>query len=250
MEFEKDKLMRNINFLIKRKNIKIGELETELGVSTGYLSRLSKSDNDTVPNIDLIWKVAQKLEVSIDSLVGGDFDSSNDNLLFIINFLHSLIEDTDQHGCEWEKFSTYDKLQEKYGFSPLPMIKGKLMVLDKDGTSNKNQFESLYNTKINLATTEDNFCALVSSLGCLFLFRLETDEKESVYELYVVEDGMDEQVIPICSTLQNEGALEPTIKDLYNCFDRHERDIKISEEARKLITQYMNLRDPNKLPFD
>ena len=61
---------------------------------------------------------------------------------------------------------------------------------------------------------------------------------------------MDEQVIPICSTLQKEGALEPTIKDLYNCIDRHERDIKISEEARKLITQYMNLRDPNKLPFD
>ena len=39
MEFEKEKLMKNINFLIKRKNMKIGELEAELGVSTGYLSR-------------------------------------------------------------------------------------------------------------------------------------------------------------------------------------------------------------------
>ena len=181
MEFEKEKLMKNINFLIKRKNMKIGELEAELGVSTGYLSRISKHDNDSIPNIDLIWKVAQKLEVSIDSLVGGEFESSNDNLLFIVNFLHSLIEDTDQHECEWEKFSTYDKLQEKYGFSPLPMIKGKLLIIDEDATSNKRKFESLYNTKINLVTTEDNFCALVSRLGCLFLFRLETDEKKSVY---------------------------------------------------------------------
>ena len=77
--------------------MKIGSLETEIDISTGYLSRMSKEGNDTMPGIDLIWKLAQKLEVSVDSLVTGDFQRSNDNLFFIMRFLHTLETDTNLH---------------------------------------------------------------------------------------------------------------------------------------------------------
>lgn len=46
MEFDRARLMNNINTLIKDKNIKIGELENSIGISTGYLSKMSKADNE------------------------------------------------------------------------------------------------------------------------------------------------------------------------------------------------------------
>ena len=55
MEFDRARLMNNINTLIKDKNIKIGELENSIGISTGYLSKMSKADNESMPGIDLIW---------------------------------------------------------------------------------------------------------------------------------------------------------------------------------------------------
>ena len=84
MEFDRARLMNNINTLIKDKNIKIGELENSIGISTGYLSKMSKADNESMPGIDLIWKLAQKLGTSVDMLVGGDFGRSNDNLFQLI----------------------------------------------------------------------------------------------------------------------------------------------------------------------
>ena len=53
MEFDRARLMNNINTLIKDKNIKIGELENSIGISTGYLSKMSKADNESMPGIDM-----------------------------------------------------------------------------------------------------------------------------------------------------------------------------------------------------
>ena len=52
MEFDRARLMNNINTLIKDKNIKIGELENSIGISTGYLSKMSKADNESMPDME------------------------------------------------------------------------------------------------------------------------------------------------------------------------------------------------------
>ena len=48
MDYDKQKLMDNIYFLIQEREIKIGELENEIGVSTGYISRLNKNPESAV----------------------------------------------------------------------------------------------------------------------------------------------------------------------------------------------------------
>ena len=40
--FDKIKLLQNIRFLALQKGVKIGELESEAGVSVGYISRMLK----------------------------------------------------------------------------------------------------------------------------------------------------------------------------------------------------------------
>ena len=43
-EFNKKIMLDNISFLLNESGKKIGELETEAGVSTGYISRISKDE--------------------------------------------------------------------------------------------------------------------------------------------------------------------------------------------------------------
>lgn len=251
MEFDKNRLMNNINILIKNKNLKIGELENELGVSTGYLSRMSKSEKESAPSVDFICKLAAKLEVSIDSLVNGDFQHSNDNLYYMTRFLSSLTEDTDAHKFEWEKFTKYENLQEKYGFSDLPMMTKTLHVNMKEESSYW-KFLSTFDNRVEFKMSNINYCAMVSGLGVVLLLKLDAENSEAnktAYELYAIEESSEEQVIPICSTLQNDGAISPAILDLFNCIERHERDVKVSEEARSIIDRYLCRREPEELPF-
>ena len=247
MEFNRTRLMENINTLIKEKGLKIGEIETTVGISTGYLSKMTKTDNESMPGIDLIFKLAELLEVSVDALVGGDFNKSNDNLFFVMKFIQSLIEDTDIHKFTWEKFAVYNEVKEKYGLDELPMSTNTRNInLEKEISGYK--FRSLFSEIESLILTKENYIGFVDNLGIVLFFKLRHGD-EYEYELYVIDDNLEEKVISICSTLEGDGAVSPFMLDLYNCIIRHDRDIKVSETARNLMRRYMNNREIEELPF-
>lgn len=248
MEFDKMKLMNNINALIKDRGLKIGELESELKVSTGYLSRMSKPENETIPSVDFIWKLADKLQVSVDFLIDGDYTTATNNLEFMANFIHSLIKETDEMNMDWQRFSNPDKLVEEYVMPELPMVqKGMVMNID-DGECRKN-FSSLYRPKVKLTMGDENYNAFVPHLGGLLVFKLR-DEKtgKPVYEMYSA-DMEEDEIIPICSSLEGGKVVEVLMQDLYTCIWRHENDLKVSEEARRRIQMYMQYLEDT-LPFN
>ena len=55
MDFDRTKLMTNITVLIKERGMRIGELENRVGISAGYISKMTKADNESMPGIDLIY---------------------------------------------------------------------------------------------------------------------------------------------------------------------------------------------------
>ena len=255
MKFDKNRLMYNINCLIRDKGIKVGTFENEIGVSTGYLSRISKADNESVPGIDLIYKIAQKLEVSVDSLITGDFDKANDNVLYITKFISALTQDTDSQDIEWEKFKAIDEVSSRFGLPDIAIVKKEKALASWDN-SVKPVFHSYFEPDANLLLAEDNFLSFIEGIGTVLLFhlyRMEDDTKKiSVeVELYsligTANDG--DGLTPLCSTLVGDGALTPCLFDLYNCIDRHDRDIKVNNRARVLINSYMDQRKPENFPF-
>lgn len=253
MEFDRTKLMTNITALIKEKGLRIGELENKVGISAGYISKMTKAENESMPGIDLIFKLAQELEVSMEALICGDFNKSNDNLLFLIQFLHSLIEDINIHRDEWRQFTDYQMIREEYDFPALPMLTGTLEVnIEKKNSAFR--YVSEFRRDANLTVTKDNFYAFVSGIGPLVLFKLENhlpEGRKTELELYAINmDSSDEQVIPMCSSLDSDGEIAPYLMDLYNCLLRHSKDIQISEETRSLINGYLRSRDPSELPFN
>lgn len=254
MEFNRSRLMNNITTLIKEKNIKVGELESSIGISTGYLSKMTKPENESMPGIDLIYKLAQRLDVSVEALVNGDFNESNDNLLFLVKFLHFLQQDTDLHEIEWDFFREYEDLQEKYAFDDLPMLADRMEVVLNEGDS-AYKFKSQFSIDADLTMTKENFCGF-SSVGVILVFKLinrfPEGTEQTEYEVYAIEDrgGGEEPLVPICSSLDKNGKVKPYLADLYNCLLKHSKDLKLSEEARNLINKYINKREAEELPFN
>ncbi len=100
--FDNDIFFKNINYLLKTKGIKVGELESYAEVSTGYISRVRKEENSK-PGIDFIVKAAEKFGVSVDDLIGVDMEKLTNTEVYIISFLNKLIEDTHSEKLMWEK---------------------------------------------------------------------------------------------------------------------------------------------------
>ena len=103
-EFNKQLMLDNIAYLLKETGKKIGELETESGVSTGYISRISKEGN-TKPGIEFIMNVADSLNVSINTLLNVDLIAMTPNERYLLSFLKKLNKDTINDKLDWNRES-------------------------------------------------------------------------------------------------------------------------------------------------
>jgi len=103
-EFNKQLMLDNISFLLKESEKKIGELETEAGVSAGYISRISKEGN-TKPGIEFIMKVAYSLNTSIDTLLNVDLTEMTPTERYLVSFLEKLNKDTLDDKLDWNRES-------------------------------------------------------------------------------------------------------------------------------------------------
>ena len=103
-ELNKKRLFDNISYMLKKSGKKIGELETEAGVSSGYISRTSK-DNNTKPGIDFILKVAAILNVSVDTLLNVDLSRLTPTEQYLLSFLEKLTKDTLDDKLDWNRES-------------------------------------------------------------------------------------------------------------------------------------------------
>ena len=93
MEFDKKRCMSAIYAIAKEKGVKIGDLEKEANVSTGYLSKLNKEENTSSPSIELLLAVARVLGVTIDMLIYSEYEGLSSNERYMLKFLDKLINE-------------------------------------------------------------------------------------------------------------------------------------------------------------
>lgn len=103
-EFNKQLMLDNISFLLKEFGKKIGELETDAGVSPGYISRISKEGN-TKPGIEFIMKVADSLNTSMDTLLNVDLAELTPTERYLVSFLEKLNNNTLDDKLDWNRES-------------------------------------------------------------------------------------------------------------------------------------------------
>ena len=113
MEINVKIIINNIYYLAKTKKIKIGDLESFAGVSSGYLSKLSKEKVTTIPGTEVLYKISKKLGVTLDSLISIDYSSADPTELYIYKFIDRLIKKTDLMEIDWKMEST-EKIEKNH----------------------------------------------------------------------------------------------------------------------------------------
>ena len=103
-EFNKQRFYDNIEYLLKLRNMGVGEFETKAGVSTGYMAR-NKKDEKSRPGIEFIMAAAQVLGVSMDALLTLDLNDLNPTEQYLLDFFCKLHNDTLEDKLEWNRES-------------------------------------------------------------------------------------------------------------------------------------------------
>lgn len=238
LEFNKKLLFENIYYLLKTKNLKIGELESAAGVSPGYISRISKEDSTTRPSIEFVLGVSRVLKTSVDALLSVNYAGLSPTEKYIYDFLEKLMNDTLAGELCWEKESL-GALADVEGCSN-GSTSHPLFVY-QDAVKYNSYFAATEGTKpageFYHSTLPDGTMVYVTSVRYHNLQRTD-------YEVYFVQPrnyGQSENVEPVCSSNpKQESPFDQALERLYGVITDACRNVKVSNTARSIIDRFMN----------
>ena len=101
-EYDNSHLISNINYFLRKLNLRMGELEQLIGVSAGYISRTAKENSAKKLSIDVVWKIARLFEIDIRTLIEADLMIPNSNAKLVTQFLDKLCKQTARNDIQWE----------------------------------------------------------------------------------------------------------------------------------------------------
>ncbi len=244
-KFNKSLLAKNIRFLATQKGIKIGELEAEAQVSSGYLSRMLKiEDGGTSSSLmDLIVLASSKLDISVDSLLEMDYQNLTPNETYLDHFFEHIFQETQEGSRSWN-FETEDMLLQYPGKYPSPFVIAQYDNMDYVGVA----FESKFNPKARLGSG-----CVYSAINGHLLYIVKTIEEgafgdEFGYEVYM-SDNQKKDTDAMVRTFP-EDALYSIIDNIFKEASKASHQVKITRNVRTIIDTYLNPpKDEEDLPF-
>lgn len=246
-EFEKDILFGNIAYLLKNSDMKIGELESDAGVSLGYISRTSKEDN-TKPGIDFIMKVADKFKVSLDTLLKVKLYELSSTEEYILSFLEKLNHDTVEGELDWKMESAnslnyqddsssgksnhplfeYIEFYEDVG-SDYPQLVEDFVFLSRAFDTNTMIDNDCFNLKINHGVT-------VYLMSFSKRVRKMSDKNCDGKEIWLYSYGKPEY---LCGN-GKDSSLGFLVDNLYSSIEEYSKHPKIDKKFRDAIDSFMS----------
>ncbi len=258
MKYSKKILLSNIEYLLKKNDMKIGELENFANVSIGYFSRLKNNDNDSIcPSIDTLSLIAEKLNVSINSLLFIDISKLTETENYIINFIENLTLKTEKNELDWAKESIKDFYNiGRFNKKSNPLIKKETNSFGEDDI----RYNSLYvDEKLKLIGP---IYKLFRVKRDIYIFKVEYDfDSESDYdmkngigyELYFIDKMPNNSAHKICGVMSDNNKQEifDIMEKLYNSIEESSSKLKLDEEAKIGIEEFLSGEDnvDDDLPF-
>lgn len=236
-DFNNGILMKNLAFLLKKYNLKMGDLEKILGISAGYISRTAKENSAKKLSIDVVWKIAELFEISVDKLISDDISELSGNIGMLVDFMDKLHHQTECVDIEWDSWggirSETDERFEQLGlftketdgtirYSAPGRNPKTIFILADDviGTYSVDEFKQLIIIPFRM---EKN-----AEIHYDFMFVWNTTESET-YAREKVFYSYDEPF----------GTLDHHAEALYREAKEHFMDVPVSAEMRKFIAGYI-----------
>lgn len=268
--FDKTKLINNIKVLAKRKDIQIGQLESQSGVSAGYLSR--QASNASGLSIGVVALMARMLDVSLDDLVNVDLETTvSGTEAKVLNFIKKVVEDSHDELLNW---AFYDKFL-------LRQIDGKVDFLQEfndnsffygesvDGNYG-NEVQFCYRHQLSVAKESKNFVSyyiegpgyhvelkpgfqlLISQVRYVpfnpalsdsapdYTEGSETDQKMGVSNIELFLASSSGHVEPLCNKRQASEKLAYELENLLREAKASTERVQLSAFSKNIIDSYMN----------
>lgn len=242
MTYSKKRFLSNLGYLMKKKNVRIGEIETAANLSAGYFSRIKGEENDSqCPNIEALYAIAEKLDVSLDFLLNAELTSLNDSEEYLLKFINWLIKNTEIGKLDWKKQYMEDVTND--GKHPL-----NHWVAEVGYNSDPYLvYDSLFtNKQLEIANDvcyldlEDN--KRIYLVQCRF-----TDQEESPfmqYEMYMML-GKEKRKVANGGD-DTKSVFEKTLSNLFSFALKSSNDVKLEGDVKEEIKKFMDIID---LPF-
>ena len=248
--FRKEVFLQNLRVLLKESDIKIGQIERESGIQTGYVSRLEKPGNTTDPTAEFIMTASQMLNVPIDLLVKvaiGEMSASERKML---KFFQSLIEDTRNGELAWNKEAKAFFEKEKFrvlddvtGVTDHPLIRVESCNDRRSSSSKKvaTYLTSFYPNEGVRVNGNSYNTLLPGTDASIYLMKCgkyddSTGTTRDFYEVYFVEKRG--RVNPVCCTLQCAESVAEIVKALYLEIEIAGKQAHLTPGAMAIIDSY------------
>jgi transcriptional regulator with XRE-family HTH domain len=235
-EFDSTILSNNISFLTKKNGMKVGELESMLDISAGYISRTIKENSKKKMSIDTVWKIAKLFNTDICTLTETEMWISHSNTELIEKFIDRLYQETASKSLVWESDGGLIMvLDERY-------VQMGLVTENEDGAAiyhpkhlNLENRWVIANDIMRLENFEGNKDLVIIP------YKAEKDDRLFGYDFILIsDDGESWHWEKMFYTADD---MFKTTRDksdkLYNLAESSQYDVKLSAKAHKLITNYL-----------
>ena len=230
--FDNTLFIKNINYLLKNRGLKIGELELLLGLSAGYISRTASKNSKKRMSIDIVWKVAELFNVDIKTLLETDLSLKNNNTALLIKFIQTLRKQIETHELIVEMFGgktcfLNDRIHEAGIVHEVP---GNFLYYP-NRLSIKKEFY-LANDVLGVSDFRDGKTLIIIPIQ-------EKGWKDTFYELLLLDPNLEIESI-FCTVEAPFEDLQLYAKLLYEEMREQEFDVDIKPEIKRMINDYLS----------
>ncbi len=244
--YDRNRLINNINYLLKQRGIKNKDLEAYAGVSPGYISRISADSNTSNPGIDYVCKVANFFEIPFNVLISENLaDESHDEEL-CRKFIHVLYDETKYGHIIW---LPYSKKELESADSQNTIYSGIIGYdkidphFDEDCNSWQYYYKSIINSgeyvkmKSNFYSAEfDNRVFVIAYVTYEYANKCVV-KNEDAYELWLIDDP--KKPTPLFSTFKKSNNIKAMFDKIIAMCSSSESNINLSDSSIASIKKFL-----------
>ena len=239
--FDSTILYNNINYLLKKHNMRIGTLEGLLKISTGYIAKTVKPGSAKNISIDVVWKIAKIFNVDIKVLVETDMAAPGSDYQLLMNLVSKLTEKTATKEIHWDIVAEATK--DYYHNIARTVVDDDCKVPVYLISPIVKDSKTMIDGKVYAADFSTNQRVLIVAYF--------DGMAGKHYEVYLVncnpyEDEYDAHIM-FNTTQEKTGELEKSTETLYKCIGEHDNDLHVTDSMKDSINDFLSTID---LPFN
>ncbi len=232
--------LQNLRFLANKEGDKTGEIEKAAGVSQGYLSRISRTEeNPNMPLMDLLLWASDRYKIAVDTLLNCNLQSLTPNENYFRTFFEKVIKDTRIGILSWTS-ETKNMLENHQSQFNHPLMRLECYPDGVDCCRYRSLFKPDY-----LLGDYSLFC----DMNQVFLFVTQVQDcgtRKKGFDVYFANNQRDDALEIVHVTEGDK--LYPLVETVFNEGLLSSRQIKVSKRVRSIVDSYMK-EDEDDLPF-